>query len=74
MAYTLEVVGADNRLVFEEKLELSGERDAWSYVVCCARRLKDGHGMRIRVRDETGGLLILTSVVAALLVDKESAA
>src|SRR3974390_1235951 len=63
-------IGADERVHSAETLDAtcSGE-EIWSYVASRARRFKNAVGMRIQVRDASGGLVLRTGVAAALLAD-----
>lgn len=66
----LEVVDRDKALLGRLEMHVFDETHLWTRVVAVARRLKQRDGVRIRVLDDSGGILILTSASGALLVDQ----
>jgi hypothetical protein len=75
MDLTIIITGLNNRHIVEEPLRVSGS-EIWSHVVRVARSLRNVPDVRLRVVDADGGILVLTSVTAALLsseVEKSAA-
>lgn len=73
MDLTLEIINDAGAVTVRKPLHVAVRSDAWRHVVATARRLKDPLGARIRVRDQAGGILVLTSAAGALMVDREAA-
>ena len=71
MKFTMKIIGPDRQSIGEKTLHVESETDIWSNVVACAHRFRHMPGARIRVLDSRGGILVLTSVTAALLVSSE---
>ena len=71
--YDFEVVLDGSVVAIERAVALPDGRAAWSEIVRLAR-LHDEPGSRIRVKDESGGIVILTGVASALRVARELAA
>lgn len=66
----VQIIGPDERLHSAETFDCAcSAPQVWSYVASQARGLDSDAGMRIQVRDATGGLLLRTSVAAALLAE-----
>ena len=74
MRFMLEIVGPDRRMLDRNELWVDAESEIWSRVAAVARGLKDLPHARIRVVDAQGGIVVLTSVIAALLVEARPAA
>ena len=72
MKFALQIRGPERQPVGDKTLHLESEADIWAHVVSCARRYKHMPHGRIRVLDSNGGILVLTSVMAALLVSDEA--
>ncbi len=66
----LEVVGRDKVLLGRLEMHVFDETHVWKRVAAVARGLQQRDGVRIRVLDESGGILVLTSASGALLVDR----
>ena len=66
--FTLEIRDVRNSVRSVSTLTVASEAHLWPYVVTAARRLKDRNGMRIRVADPSGGIVILSGAAAALSV------
>ena len=62
--YHFEVLRGDDVIAAERAVALESSRAAWPKVVDLARRL-EGPGCRIRVREQTGGTIILIGASAA---------
>jgi len=62
MLYNFEVV-KDGSVLQTQTIHLPRIHDAWPTIVRLARRFR-GRGHRIRVKDQTGGIVILTGVAA----------
>lgn len=74
MRFMLEIVGPDRIMLDRKEIRVDAESDIWGRVAAVARRMKDLPHARIRVLDGEGGIVVLTSVVAALLVEVRPAA
>jgi hypothetical protein len=66
MKFTLQIRGPERQSIGDKTLHLDSESHIWPNVV---RHLPHAH---IRVLDSSGGILVLTSVMAALLVSDEA--
>ncbi|MFO1136355.1 MAG: hypothetical protein U1E30_14355 [Rhodoblastus sp.] len=70
MHVALEIVDRDKTVLGRLEMHVFDETHVWSRVVAVARRLQQRDGVRIRVLDDAGGILVLTSATGALLVDQ----
>lgn len=76
MDLTITITGLNSRHIAEEPLRVSSDSEIWPHVVRVARSLRNVPDARLRVVDANGGILVLTSVTAALLsseVEKSAA-
>ena len=62
--YHFEVLHGDDVIAAEKSVALESSRAAWPKVIDLAKSL-DQPGCRIRVRDQTGGTIILIGASAA---------
>ncbi len=62
MLYSVEVV-KQGSVIQAQTMHLPHIRDAWPMIVRLAKRFRD-RGHRIRVKDQAGGIVILTGVAA----------
>ena len=66
----LEVLDRDKSLLGRIEMHVFDETHVWKRVAAVARHMQQPDGVRIRVLDESGGILVLTSASGALLVDQ----
>jgi hypothetical protein len=71
MKFTMQIRGPERQTIGEETLQVVSEVNIWPNVVSCAQRFRHIPHARIRVLDSNGGILVLTSVIAALVVSNE---
>jgi hypothetical protein len=71
MQYQVEVFDSATQHATRITIEAKNELMIWPQVVRIARRLKDCTNTRIRVRDASGQVVVLTSAAAALAVSME---
>jgi hypothetical protein len=71
MQYQVEVFEPRRQQTTRKIIHVKTEFAIWPHVVETARRLRDSSDARIRVRDEKGEVVVLTSAAAALLVSTE---
>jgi hypothetical protein len=69
--FTLELFAKGNENPTITRLHVESESHVWSHVLSAARRLKGAGGGQIRVRDGSGGIVVLTSAAAALYLESE---
>jgi hypothetical protein len=69
--FTLEVFASGGAIVETKIVRLPSERHVWRIVETVARKLKKSAGMKIRVKDDRGGIVALSSVSAALMVSDQ---
>ena len=62
--YDFEVLRGDDVIVAETSVPLDSTRAAWPKIIDMAKTL-DSPGFRIRVRDHSGGTVILIGAAAA---------
>lgn len=67
---TLRLVAPDGALADTREFEVAAVADAWREVAAEAQAFAAMGSARIRVSDQNGGIVILTSVAAALLADQ----
>lgn len=66
----VQIIGPDEQVHSLETFDCAcSAAEIWSHVALRAKRLENGVGMRIQVRDATGGLVLRTGVAAALLAE-----
>ncbi len=71
MKFSLQIVSPEKLPIDDTVLHVESELDIWSSVASWAHRLRHMPNARIRVQDSSGGILVQTSVRAALLVSQE---
>jgi hypothetical protein len=69
--FTLQTIASSG--VESTRLNLKKPADAWPHVERAARRLGNPAGVRIRVFDDEGGMIILTSASAVLMSPRGAA-
>jgi hypothetical protein len=71
--YSFEIKRADRILHVIERVPLTEPREAWGVIEDLALRF-DGPGLRIIVKDEAGGVVIMAGLVSARNSLEKSAA
>ena len=68
MQFRLEIIEPQKQQTTVKMIHVTSDFEVWRHIGEAARRLKDRIGVHIKVRDEKGCVVALTSAVTALLV------
>ena len=68
MLVTLEIVDQEKAVVGRVDMHVFDETHVWKRVAAAAHSLKDRAGVRIRVLDQAGGILVMTGAASAALI------
>ena len=70
MLVTLEIVDQNKAVMGRVDMHVFDETHIWKRVAAAASSLKDRQGVRIRVLDQAGGILVMTGAASAALIGK----